>query len=233
MRKMWILLVPACVAFVSVPLAAQEPPKPAQEDAGGSEQKDAESRARQETRAFEVELVRLVKTLRAQSKPANASPKPEGKWPVKKATAPSPKAHDRENLRNELAEWKSKSIALLDITKQQKLAELDRKYEQHLKKLRDMYKKPDKIIIDPKRRPGAEREAGELGKALERNLERLNKESEAKRREIEKECRQEKESIERLAREMEKALDQDNNGGSRKTKAPPSKQRRKKDTNKP
>ncbi len=188
---------------------AQEPPKPADTPAGDSQEASLESRAEQEARSLEKELVRMVKNLLAKSKPKPGSRKPQEKEEATKAAMPEPAQADSEALRNQLAEWKSKSLAMADVLKHEKLADLENRHEQKKKKLAEQIKKRERVVVNPSgKRPGGANgeEAERLERAIKKEMDKLSKEYESERRKIEKESEREKEFIERLAEELRKAV---------------------------
>lgn len=210
MRTKEICVVALLLLFLTgMPVMAQEEERKEGDDL----QKDAPHEipkpvAEEQARTLEDELVRMVQALLAKARHQGTGQRTQKVEQPRKAKAPEPAKHDRTVLLNEIAEWKSKNLAMVEVSREQQLAALRSRYEQAKKKLDEKFRKRERIVVDPKRRPPAarERENEELERAYNRELEELDKEFETEKRKIEKESGREAESVERLANELEKAI---------------------------
>jgi hypothetical protein len=208
MNRIWPLVVLICLTAAN-PLTAQTPPQPV----------PADSSPEQEARILEKELVRMVKSLMAKSRPKRSSYKLREKEGTRKASLPEPAAHDARTFRNQLAKWKDKSLQMAELLRQQKVLELKTKHDQQRKKTLEKLMKRERVAINPKRRPGGEKEAGRFEKLADKELGRLDKEQEAELRKVERESRQEKNLLKRMASDLEKAMLPDSRAQHRERKA--------------
>jgi colicin import membrane protein len=183
-------------------LAQQEEQVPAaQENAS-----HIEEAAQEEARKLEQTLVQEVRRQLEKQNAAGTQPDSTQAQAPTRAEVPQPEPRDQEQMKTDVDEWESKSLAFMEGLKLQELAELAKKQEEQTKKLAEKVAR-EKIVVNPQRRPGGANEGVNLEKLFQEELGKLQRKFEQEHREIEQKCKRETEAIERAADKLRQAVE--------------------------
>jgi hypothetical protein len=136
--------------------------------------------------------------------------------PPAKAAPPEPEPYDPEKLTDEIDEWESKSLSLMDGLEKQELAELTEKQEELVRRLREKVLGRERVVVNPKHRPGEEKERERLQRIFHEELGKLRDKFEKEQRKIEHEYEVEKERIEQTAEKLRESVKSGKQEGSDK-----------------
>lgn len=183
---------------------------PAQDDTPGQEEREGQSSddsaATEEARGFELLLVRQVREfLSTQNSERIGADKPQTES-SSRATPPEPEPYDAGKLSDEIDEWESKSLSLIDGLKKQELGELAEKQEELEKKLREKVLGRERVVVNPQRRPGEGKDGERLEKLFREELGKLREKYEKEQRKIEREYEGEKKLVERTAEKLRESV---------------------------